>query len=43
VLESTAVSYGKATPYFPAIDLLKRYCNLEDRDDPRIIRAKVTG
>src|SRR6266545_6750295 len=43
VLESTAVSYGKATPYFPVIDLLKRYCNLEDRDDPRIIRAKVTG
>ena len=25
VLESASVSYGKATPYFPVIDLLKRY------------------
>ena len=33
VLESASVSYGKATPYFPVIDLLKRYCHIEDRDD----------
>ena len=25
VLESASVSYGKATPYFPVIDLLRRY------------------
>src|SRR5262249_53845663 len=43
VLESASVSYGKATPYFPVIDLLKRYCHLEERDDLRTIRAKVTG
>jgi class 3 adenylate cyclase/tetratricopeptide (TPR) repeat protein len=43
VLESASVSYGKATPYFPVIDLLKRYCHLEDGDDPRTRRAKVTG
>jgi class 3 adenylate cyclase/tetratricopeptide (TPR) repeat protein len=43
VLESASVSYGKATPYFPVIDLLKRYCHLEERDDPRTVRAKVTG
>ncbi|MEE8143374.1 MAG: AAA family ATPase, partial [Planctomycetota bacterium] len=43
VLESASVSYGKATPYFPVIDLLKRYAHVEDRDDPRTIRAKVTG
>jgi class 3 adenylate cyclase len=42
-LASTSVSYGKATPYFPLIDLLKRYCHVEERDDPRTIRAKVTG
>src|SRR5262249_55109276 len=36
-------SYGKATPYFPVIELLKRYCHLEDHDDHRTIRAKVTG
>jgi tetratricopeptide (TPR) repeat protein len=43
VLESASVSYGKATPYFPVIDLLKRYCHVEERDDSRTIRAKVTG
>ncbi|MGH8070210.1 MAG: AAA family ATPase, partial [Candidatus Entotheonellia bacterium] len=42
-LESTSVSYGKATPYFPVIELLKRYVRVEDADDPRAIRAKVTG
>jgi class 3 adenylate cyclase/tetratricopeptide (TPR) repeat protein len=43
VLESASVSYGKATPYFPIIDLLKRYSHVDDRDDPRTIRAKLTG
>jgi class 3 adenylate cyclase/tetratricopeptide (TPR) repeat protein len=43
VLESASVSYGKATPYFPVIDLLKRYVHAEDQDEPRTIRAKVTG
>jgi class 3 adenylate cyclase len=43
VLESTSVSYGKATPYLPVIDLLKRYCHVDDSDDTRTIRAKVTG
>jgi class 3 adenylate cyclase len=43
VLESASVSYGKATPYFPVLDLLRRYVHLDERDDPRTIRAKVTG
>src|SRR5262245_5386506 len=43
VLESTSVSYGKATSYFPMIDLLKRYCHIDDSDDARTMRAKVTG
>src|SRR5262245_31136525 len=43
VLESTSVSYGRATPYFPVIDLLKRYAHVEDTDDARTIRAKVMG
>ena len=42
-LESASVSYGRATPYFPVIDLLKRYADVEDTDDARTIRAKVTG
>ena len=43
VLESASVSYGKATPYFPVIDLLKRYSHIDDHDDTRTIRAKLTG
>jgi class 3 adenylate cyclase/predicted ATPase len=43
VLESASVSYGQATPYFPVIDLLRRYCAVEDGDDTRTVRAKVTG
>jgi class 3 adenylate cyclase/tetratricopeptide (TPR) repeat protein len=43
VLESASVSYGKATPYFPVLNLLRRYCHLEDGDDARTVRAKVTG
>jgi class 3 adenylate cyclase len=43
VLESASVSYGKATPYFPVIDLLRRYAHVEEHDDARTIRAKVTG
>ena len=42
-LESASVSYGKATPYLPIIDMLKRYAHVEDNDDARTIRAKVTG
>jgi class 3 adenylate cyclase/tetratricopeptide (TPR) repeat protein len=43
ILESGAVSYGKATPYLPVIDLLKAYFQIEARDDARRIREKVTG
>lgn len=43
VLEAASVSYGKATPYFPVLDLLKRYAQVDDYDDTRTIRAKVTG
>jgi predicted ATPase len=43
VLESASVSYGKATPYFPVIDLLKRYAHVDEHEDTRTIRAKVTG
>ena len=42
MLESASVSYGKAT-YFPIIELLKHYAHVEDTDDVRTIRAKVTG
>ena len=43
VLEGAAVSYGKATSYLPVIDLLKGYFKIQDRDDLREVREKVTG
>jgi class 3 adenylate cyclase/tetratricopeptide (TPR) repeat protein len=43
VLESSSVSYGKATAYLPVIDLCKSYFRIEARDDARSIREKVTG
>jgi AAA ATPase domain len=42
-LETTAMSYGKATTYLPVIDLLNVYFQVEEGDDPRRIREKVTG
>ena len=38
-LESASVSYGKATPYFPVIDLLQELFQIDARDDPRTIRG----
>jgi hypothetical protein len=43
VLESRSVSYGSATAYLPAIDLLRAYCGVDIRDDTRKVREKVTG
>src|SRR5262245_42431718 len=43
VLASSSVSYGKATNYLPVIDLLKGYFKIQDRDDYREMREKVTG
>jgi len=43
VLEATSVSYGKATNYLAVIDLLRGYFKIQDRDDLREVREKVTG
>ncbi len=43
VLESSSVSYGKATPYLPMVDLLRSYFKIAEHDDIRAVRAKVTG
>ncbi|MGH8067473.1 MAG: ATP-binding protein [Candidatus Entotheonellia bacterium] len=43
ILESSSVSYGKATAYLPVCDLLKAYCHIVDRDALRTVQAKVTG
>ena len=41
--QSASVSYGKATPYFSVIDLLKRYAHIEERRRPARRPAKLTG
>jgi hypothetical protein len=43
ILESGSVSYGKATPYLPVIELLKAYFGIQDRDGQREIRERVAG
>jgi len=43
VLESAAVSYGKASFYLPVIEMLKRYMQIDDSDAPGQIREKVIG
>ena len=43
ILGSTSASYSTATSYLPVIDLLKCYFKVQDKDDLREIREKVTG
>src|SRR5262245_57425670 len=43
IVESSSVSYGKATAFLPLIDLLRHYFEIEARDEARKIREKVTG
>ena len=43
IVESGSVSYGKATPYLPVIDLLRTYFGVENRDDPRRVRERIVG
>jgi class 3 adenylate cyclase/tetratricopeptide (TPR) repeat protein len=43
ILQASAVSYGRTTSYLPVIELLKAYLRIDERDDTRSIRAKVTG
>jgi len=43
VLEAYSVSYGKASPYLPVIELLKSYFQLQPQDDERQRKEKITG
>src|SRR5262252_7357098 len=43
VLESNSVSYGRATPYLPVIELLRHYFQISVHDSARSTREKVTG
>src|SRR5262245_46479664 len=41
VLEGASVSYGKATPYFPLIEMLHRYFQIVDGEGSENIRGQV--
>ena len=43
VLETFSVSHGKASAYFPVIDLLHGYFKITGDDEPRTRREKVAG
>jgi class 3 adenylate cyclase/tetratricopeptide (TPR) repeat protein len=43
VLESKSVSYGRATPYLPVIELLRDCFKINVHDSTHSIREKVTG
>ena len=43
ILEGSAVSYARLTSYYAVVDLLLGYFQVDDRDDARRIREKVTG
>src|SRR5262249_35108500 len=43
VLEAFSVSYGKASPYLPLIELLKSYFQIQPQDDERTRKEKVAG
>jgi hypothetical protein len=43
VLESSSVSYGRATAYWPVVELLRGYFKIVNGDDARAVRVKVTG
>jgi class 3 adenylate cyclase/tetratricopeptide (TPR) repeat protein len=41
VVAASAISFGKATPYFPVIELLRRYFSVAEDDSREAIQAKV--
>jgi class 3 adenylate cyclase/tetratricopeptide (TPR) repeat protein len=43
IVEAASASYGKATPYWPVVELLKTYFAIAPRDDPRTVRERVVG
>lgn len=43
VAETSSVSYGRAKPFLPVIDLLKSYCGIGERDEARTVQEKLAG
>jgi class 3 adenylate cyclase/tetratricopeptide (TPR) repeat protein len=43
VLQSSSASYGRAAPYLPVIELLRRYFKVNVDDSTQSIREKISG
>lgn len=43
VLEGTSVSYGRATPYYPLIELIRHYFQIQEAEAAESVRFKVKG
>jgi class 3 adenylate cyclase/tetratricopeptide (TPR) repeat protein len=43
IIESSSVSYGKASAFLPVIDLLRAYFQIGASDETRKVREQVTG
>lgn len=43
VIEGTSASYGKATPYYPLIELLRRYFQVDDGESADSARLKIAN
>jgi predicted ATPase len=43
LLEAYSVSYGKASPYLPLLELLKSYFQIQPQDEERTRREKMIG
>src|SRR5437867_7697456 len=43
LIEGAAFAYGKTRAYLPLIEMLKRYCQISDQDDPKASRGKLGG
>ena len=43
ILEGGSASYDRTASYLPVVELLKRYFQIEGRDDKRSVREKVIG
>src|SRR5437773_1002259 len=41
VVEAPSVSYGKAAPYFPVIELIRRYFDISEGEEIESIREKI--
>jgi len=43
LLESSSVSYERAAPYLPIVELLRNYFKIHTHDDVRTVREKIAG